>query len=131
MITLSDMRFIVDAYKPYDSGYMFLNGNRYNENNTMISAIYDTVAVPYIWYQEKGFRHYKSGKFIKVNQYFIQEDTVNALDFFANNANAGERSLIQASNKRTVQARTSLIGQGVIDSINSPVNRSDDNVIIG
>jgi hypothetical protein len=117
MISLSDVRLTVDSYKPYDTGYMFLNANRYSENDVMISVIYDGAAVPYIAYQEYGFTHYRSGKFIDVNQYFIQNDTVNALDYLINQASAGQYDRITAFNKRTVQARNNQISQGAMDSI--------------
>ncbi len=129
MISLSDIRYTVDSYKPYDSGFMFLNGNRYTEDDIKYSVIYDGNIVPYIGYQEYGFKHYRSGKMVTVNQYFIQNDTVNALDFLINSATAQEKSLILASSKRTVQARVNMLSQGTLQSIKGN-NRGGTNVFI-
>ena len=91
---LTDIRTTVLSYIPYKSGFMYANGTRFSETNTMYSIMYDGNAVPYISYQEYGFVHYRSGKLVTENQYFIQEDTVNALDFLINQATSRQRSLI-------------------------------------
>lgn len=117
MITLNDIRTTVKAYIPYDKGFMYQNANRFSEDDTKFSIIYDGNAVPYIAYQEYGFTHYRSGKRVEVNKGFIQNDTVNALDFLINSASSREKSLIQAHNKRTVQARESLLSQGTLQSV--------------
>ena len=117
MITLQDIKTTVLAYIPYDRGFMYKHGTRYSEDDTKFTIIYDGNMVPYIPYQEYGFVHYRSGKFIKVNQHFIQNDTVNALDFLINMATSNEKSLIMATNKRTVQARENMLAQGVLQSL--------------
>ena len=117
MITLNDIRTTVQSYIPFDKGFMYKNGTRFSEDSTKFTIIYDGNAVPYIPYQEYGFIHYKSGQLITVNQYFIQNDTVNALDFLINSASTREKSVINASNKRTVQARENMIGQGTLQSV--------------
>lgn len=113
---LNDIKLVVQSYIPYDKGFMYKNGTRFSEDNTKYSVIYDGNAVPYIPYQEYGFTHWISGKFITVNQYFIQNDTVNALDFLINQATSGEYSRIQAFNKRTVQARENMLSQGTLQT---------------
>lgn len=123
MITLSEIRYTVLSYIPYDKGFMYINGTRFVEDNTKFSIIYDGNAVPYIPYQEYGFKHYRSGKLVTVNKHFIQADTVNALNFLINSATSGEKSLIMAANKRTVQARNNQISQGTMESLKGNMNR--------
>jgi hypothetical protein len=101
-ITLSDLRDIVDANKPFDTGYLFSFGNRYNENGHFMVAIYDLVTVPYIQFLEEGTRY--STK----HQGFISEKTVGQV-------NAGVQNIdkLQQGNVK----RSSLISQGVMEHI--------------
>lgn len=117
MITINDLRITVQSYTPYDTGRMYLDGIRFVDNPNSLTVTYDVGAVPYIWYQEKGFRHYITGQMVEVNKKFIENDTVNALDYLANTASARDKSFIMATNKRTVQARNSQISQGLLESI--------------
>lgn len=117
MITMNEIRYTVQNYIPYDTGNMYINGTRFFEDATKYSVIYDGNSVPYIPYQEYGFKHYRSGKFITVNQGFIQNDTVNALDYLINTATSREKSLILAQSKRTVEARNNQLSQGTLQSI--------------
>ena len=117
MITLNEIRLTVQNYIPYDKGFMYANGTRFSEDSSKYSVIYDGNAVPYIPFQEYGFTHWISGKFVDVNQYFIQNDTVNALDFLINSASAGEKSFILSQSKRTVQARNNQLSQGTLQSL--------------
>src|SRR6056297_1415965 len=121
-MTVNEVKQIVQSYLPFDTGHMYTQGTQFQEDTNSITVIYKVDAVPYIWYQEKGFTHYISGKFIDVNKYFIQNDTTNALDFLANTADTSERSIINATNKRTIQARDSLISQGLVDSEIGEIN---------
>jgi len=123
MITLNEIRLTVQNYIPYDKGFMYINGTRFSEDSTKFTIIYDGNAVPYIPYQEYGFTHYRSGKFITVNQGFIQNDTVNALSYLINQSSSRERSMILAQSKRTVQARNNMMSQGTLDSIKGNMNR--------
>lgn len=129
-ITTNDAKITVDAYMIFDKGYARMHGLRYNENNGFLSIIYDGIAIPYIHYQETGFTHWISGRRVEVNKNYISEDTTNALDFLVNSANMQEKSLIMASNKRTVQARNNQMSQGVLESIKGN-KRSDGDVLIG
>lgn len=54
-----------------DSGRMSREGITYTQTPYEITAVYNTAQLPYIIYQEKGFTHYRSGKFIDVNKGFI------------------------------------------------------------
>lgn len=124
MITLNDIRLTVKNYIPYDKGFMYMNANRFSEDNTKFTIIYDGNTVPYIPYQEYGFIHYKSGRRITVNKGFIQNDTVNALNFLINQASGREKTLILAQSKRTVQARNNMLSQGTLQSLKgNQVNR--------
>jgi hypothetical protein len=105
---------------------MYLNGVQFTEDNAKYSVIYDTNMVKHILPQEKGFTHYISGEFITVNQFFIENDTVNALTSLAN-MSPSEKSFITATNARKVQARNNQISQGVLETLKG----SDNNVNIG
>lgn len=54
-----------------DSGEMAREGAEFFETATELTAVYNTNRVPHIIYQEEGFTHYRSKKFISVNQGFI------------------------------------------------------------
>lgn len=123
MITLNDIRTTVASYIPYDKGFMFLHANRYTEDATKYSITYDGNVVPYIQWQEYGFTHYITRQRVEVNKGFIQNDTVNALDFLINQASANEKSLIMADRKQTVQARARMISQGTLESLQGNKNR--------
>ena len=123
MITLGEIRLTVLNYIPYDKGFMYMNGTRFSEDNDKLSAIYDGNAVPYIPYQEYGFTHYLTKKKVEVNKHFIQNDTVNALDFLINTSSSREKSLILAQSKRTVQARNNQLSQGTLTSLKGNMNR--------
>lgn len=115
-MNMQDIVTIVEANFPFDTGFMYKNGARYSENESSYSIIYDGNAVPYIPYQEYGFTHYRSGKFITVNQYFIQNNTVNDISYLINTAGTSEQSTIMQYHKRTTDARASLTSQGMLDS---------------
>ena len=116
-MNINDIRQCVQAYIPYDKGFMYKNGTRFSEDDTKWTIIYDGNAVPYIPYQEYGFTHYKTKKKVEVNKHFIQKDTVNAIDYLLNTADSGQYSRITAFNKRTVQARENQLSQGVLSSL--------------
>lgn len=101
-ITLSDLRTIVDANKPFDTGYLLSFGNRYNDNGHFMVAIYDMVTVPYIQFLEEGTRY--STK----HQGFISVKTVGQI-------NAGVQDISKLEQKNI--DRSSLISQGVMDHI--------------
>lgn len=101
MITLDEMRSIIDSYKPYDTGYLFMFGNRYNETEHFQVAIYDLITVPYIQFLEEGT------KLSQRHVGFISDKTINAI----NNATAS--SLLSADKNN--QKRSSMISQGVLE----------------
>ena len=121
--TLSDIKTTVLSYIPFDKGNMFMSGTSFSEDATKYTILYRGDVVPYIAPQEYGFIHYISKKKVTVNQYFIQNDTVNALDFLINLATVDEGNKIMAFNKKTVQARNSMMAQGTLQSIKGNVNR--------
>ena len=101
-ITLSRMREIVDYHKPFDTGYFFTFGNRYNENEHFKVVTYDLVTVPYIQFLEEGTI------FSQRHVGFIREKTVQAIT-----AN-------QISNDALVSRNQSLsnqISEGVLEHI--------------
>lgn len=120
MITLSEVRTIVQAnipIAPVNGGRMYRDGTRYSEDATKLSVVYDGNAVPYIAPQEYGFTHYLSGKFVTVNQYFIQDNTVNDLNLMINTASSSERSGIKKKYERKNSVRDQLVGQGNLQSL--------------
>ena len=126
MITLSEVRTIVLAnipIAPVNGGRMYRDGTRYSEDSTKLSVIYDGNAVEYIAPQEYGFRHYKSGKFVTVNQGFIRDNTVNDLNLIINTATTSERSAIKKKYERKNQVRDQLTSQGNLQSIKGNMNR--------
>jgi hypothetical protein len=130
-VTVNDVRITCDAYMIFDTGKARMQGLRYSENDGIISAVYDGVSLPYIHYQETGFTHWISGRQVEVNKGYISNDTTNALSFLVNNATTAEKSVIMASNKRTVQARNNQMSQGVLQSLKGNENRGGNGVLIG
>ena len=51
-MNLENMRTIVQANMPYDTGFMFMAGAKYFETAHFLMAVYDTERVPYIIYNE-------------------------------------------------------------------------------
>lgn len=130
-LTFSDIKTVVRANVPYDTGELYSKGVRFGETNRAYSITYDGNSVPHAIYQEYGFTHYLSGKFIDVNAGYIRNDTVNGLDFLINNATSREKNLIMAANKRTTQARENMMSQGLLTSLKGNENRGVNGVPIG
>lgn len=99
-LTLGELRTIVDSNKPFDTGFLFNFGNRYNETNEYMVAIYDLNVVPYIQFLEEGTRY--STK----HQGFISVDTVGQI-----NAGVQDMGVLESKNMK----RSSLISQGVME----------------
>jgi len=127
---LTDIRTTVLSYIPYDKGFMYANGTRFSETNTMYSIMYDGNAVPYIPYTEYKWISPKWNGKKNPNEAWIRNDTVNALDFLINQATSRQRSLIMATNKRTVQARNNQLSQGTLTQLKGYGNRGGKNVYI-
>ena len=107
MITLEMVRHLVGKNMPYDTGYMFTFGARYNETEHMIAVFYDTNAVPYIHWNEIGANG-------NPNKGFISIDTVNDINYLAAlNKDGQDNHLVDAQKK--VQLRSTLIQQGVLE----------------
>ena len=83
MISIEAVRTTVHQMMPKDSRFMMISGARFIETEHYYLVDYDTAVVPYIIYQNEGYVHWISGKFIDVNQYFIDVDTLNALNNIA------------------------------------------------
>jgi len=99
-MTLGEVREIVNANKPFDTGFLFMFGNRYNETENYIVAIYDLNTVPYIQFLEEGTQY--SDK----HQGFISQDTVGQI-------NAGVQDIDRLQQKNV--QRSTLISQGVME----------------
>ena len=121
-ITMGNIKTIVQSKVPFDKGGIY-EATRFAEDSTKFSIIYDSNIAPHIPYQEYGFTHYKSGKFITVNQFFIQDDTVNELNLLINTASTSEKSTLLKRQGRKKQVRDKLISQGSLQSIKGNENR--------
>lgn len=108
MMTLEIMREIVQHNMPYDTGFMFTFGARYNETAQYVTVWYDTIAVPYIVYNEEGARN-------NPNKGFITEKTKTELEFVASNLQnrVVQRHLSGILNKNKL--RSSMVQQGVVE----------------
>jgi hypothetical protein len=101
-MSLGELRTIVDANKPFDTGYLFTFGNRYNETPMYKVAVYDLLTVPYIQFLEEGTA------FSSKHKGFISNKTVGQI-------NAGVQNFSQLERKNV--SRSSLISQGVMEHI--------------
>lgn len=126
---ISEIKLIVEANMIFDTGFAKQNGIRYNETTSMFSVIYDGVLIPYIWWQEKSFKHWISKKVVNKNKGFIENDTVNAIDHYVNIASTTERSILSATNKEIVQQRNSQISQGILRTYKG--NEVGNSVLVG
>jgi hypothetical protein len=88
------------------SGFAKNNALSFEESPEKRSAIYNLDIANYIKWQEYGFVHYKSGKFVNKNQYFIRNKTVGALESYYN----GNGSIFEE------QSRESQMSQGLLES---------------
>jgi len=99
-ISLGELRTIVDANKPFDTGFLFMYGNRYNETAEYMVAIYDLNTVPYIQFLEEGTA------ISTKHQGFISVDTVGQI-----NNNIQGLDVLESKNVD----RSSMISQGVLE----------------
>jgi len=113
MMALKEMRDIVQAQLPYDTGFMFLSGVSYFETNHFLMAIYDTSRVPYIVYNEEGTIYTQK------NKGFISQKTVGAINRFGAYKNTGEHVnvLSQYQDLNNRRGSTNMIKQGALDKI--------------
>jgi len=114
-LTLDALREIVQSEMPYDTGYMFTFGASYNETEQYLAVYYDTIAVPYIHWNEIGANNNPNKGFISVN-------TITAVnDALANLQTGNIPALDETMYKRveTNQKRISLIQQSVLEHVKS------------
>lgn len=84
-IKLSDvLSIVIDNMSEFSkSGFMASNGAYGYETPNEVVVIYNTGLVPYIIFQEEGFRHYLSGKMVTKNKGFISQRAQNKIDRYA------------------------------------------------
>lgn len=112
----SQFRDIVHANMPFDTGNMFLRGTTFTQSQNEQRSIYDAALVPYIIYQEKGFRHYITKNMVEVNKGFISDLTVSEIARASVYQQMGVTS--EASSYRdAVQARSSMLANGLYTEI--------------
>ena len=102
MLTLSEMRDTVDFYKPFDTGFLLMFGNRYNENEHFQVAIYDLLTVPYIQFLEEGTQ------FSEKHKGFISVKTMDGLR---------SRNISSQVMQNQAISRSTQISQGVLEHI--------------
>lgn len=115
MIDIDSVRNVLLANMPFDKGYMMGNGLITRIEGKRVGFIYDTVAVPYIVYQNEGFTHYISGNFIKVHQGFVDKSITEAKMVIAHQS-AGfdyERNAF----RDLVRAKTTLLENSTIQQL--------------
>jgi hypothetical protein len=111
---LNTMRMIVTANMPYDTGFMFLAGSKYFENEHYQMCVYDTERVPYIVYNEEGTIY------TQVNKGFISQKTIGALNQYGIEEQCDiKRPISPGWVDDTVKRRasTNMIKQGALDKI--------------
>jgi hypothetical protein len=112
MITLEIVRQIVQNNMPFDTGFMFTVGARYNETEHHLLVFYDTIAVPYIIYNEDGANNNPNKGFISVN-------TVNEISYVqANLSSQVVQSHLSGINDVS-KLRSSLVQNGVYEYVYS------------
>ena len=104
---------------PVDTGELALNGHSTMDVGSFILTRYKTQMLPYIVYQEKGFTHYISGNFIDKNQFFIEQDTVGALNQIEtmNSANNGGGATRHYSRQAKKRYNKNMIMSGAVSKI--------------
>lgn len=114
MISLSELRLIVTTNMPYDTGYMFLAGSRYFENEHYMLCKYDTERVPYIIYNEEGT------VFSVKNRGFIARRTMGEINYIIQMRKAGgHTSLSGLTEIAKRRGSTNMIKQGAMDKISN------------
>ncbi len=88
-VLYSDFIELVLSGMPVDTGFMLLNGVEFFDTATEFLAVYNTNAVPYIEWQEEGFKHYITKKKVNVNKGFITVKTWGKITSYANSKTLG------------------------------------------
>lgn len=112
VIPFSQFKNIIDINKPFDTGYMFTNGNRYVITESYIKTSYDLIAVPYIRFQEEGTKYFDG------NAGFIAENTVTELNQAVAYHAAGITNETVGFRDAT-RAKASMVSNGVMEHLKS------------
>jgi hypothetical protein len=110
-MNLQEMRSIVQAQMPYDTGFMFLAGARYYETAHFLLTVYDTERVPYIIFNEEGTIYTDK------NKGFISQQTVGALNRFG--ASQDKSVLSRYENYNNRRGSTNMIKQGALEKLST------------
>lgn len=111
MLNLELVRDVVKANKPFDTGFMFMFGARFNETENYLCVYYDSTAVPYIVHNELGHRN-------NPNEGFISVKTVGALNLLAGQLASGDVSQLQQIRDHN-RLQSSLISNSVMEYLTS------------
>lgn len=116
LIPHDQFRNVVHINMPFDTGNMFMRGASFTQSQNEQSVIYDTDRVPYIIFQEYGFRHYITKNMVKVNKNFIRENTYTDIAEVASYQQMGV-TRETTSYRDATQARASMISNGLYEDI--------------
>lgn len=111
MINLDMVRDVVKANKPFDTGFMFMFGTRFNETAEYLCVYYDSTAVPYIIHNELGHRN-------NPNKGFISTKTVGALNVLAAQIASNDLSMLNNVQDYN-RIQSGLISNSVMDYLTS------------
>jgi len=115
-VNLAELRTIVTSDMPYDTGFMFLSGARFIENNHFMMAIYDIERVPYIVYNEMGTI------FSTKNQYFIRDKTIGDINQRLLDESFGiKKPITRFEDTVKRRASTNMIKKGALEKIGGEI----------
>lgn len=108
------MRLVVNGNMPYDTGFMFLAGAKFFDNDHFQLVKYDVERVPYIVYNEEGTR------FTQVNKGFIRNKTVGDLLRHQSYQESGDRApMLKLEDRAKRRGSFNMIKQGALEKIKS------------
>ena len=119
-MNLETMRMVVTTDMPYDTGFMFMAGAKFFENEHFLLCKYDTERVPYIIYNEEGTI------FSTKNQYFIRRKTMGDLMRHESYAENGQQApLLKLEERAKRKGSVNMISQGAMEKIRSDTDASN------
>lgn len=117
-INLADVITIVLAQVPVDKGFMIRNIAEFYDTPYELVVEYNTSAVPYIIYQEEGFKHWRSGKQVIKNKGFISQKTTGQLNKYGWSMALGIPFNMEENEELVLNEQDKMLEQmGVIQSV--------------
>jgi len=117
-INIADIITIVLAQTPVDSGFMIRNVAEFFDTPYEIVVEYNTSTVPYIIYQEEGFKHYRSGKMVTKNKGFISQKTTGQLNRYGwSNALGIPFNMLENEQRVLDEQDNIMLQMGVVENV--------------